>query len=312
VIISASRRTDIPAFFSKWFFNRLSAGFVVTKNPFNANQLTKLKLSADVVDSIVFWTKNAAPMIPRIHELDEKGLTYYFQFTLNPYDIDVEPGLPDKMQLVDTMKVLAAEIGKERVVWRYDPIFISEKYSAEWHIDAFARYADALKDSTEKVVISFLDMDYNNTKKIGEVGIRDGSIEEKNELAEAMSSIARTNKLAIATCAEEIDLNRYGIEHGRCIDDKLIERLAGLPLKAKKDKSQREICGCIASSDIGAYNTCGHACAYCYANYNKSTISNNVVKHNPNSSLLIGECDSEGIDFKKDQKSLLQRQASLF
>jgi DNA repair photolyase len=312
MIISASRRTDIPAFYSEWFFNRIKEGFVVTKNPFNAHQLTKLRLDSEVVDAIVFWTKNAAPMIVRLSELDVKGFSYYFQFTITPYEKDMEPCLPDKSVLFDTFKRLAEKIGRERVIWRYDPIFISDKYSKEWHVRKFEEYVGALHDSTEKVVISFLDMDYNNTKKINELGIRDGSLAEKNYLAEAMSAIAQSSDLEIATCAEEIDLAKYGIGHGRCIDDKLIERLIGCPLSVKKDKNQRDACGCMVSADIGIYNTCSHSCVYCYANFNRTTIATNREKHNRQSPLLIGDCDATVLDFKKDQKSLKEFQTSLF
>lgn len=312
MIISASRRTDIPAFFSDWFFTRLSEGYVITKNPFNANQLTKLKLASDVVDAIVFWTKNAAPMLTRIRELDAKGFTYYFQFTMTPYAADVEPGLPGKAILIDTFKTLAAEIGSKRVIWRYDPIFISETYSVDWHIRSFRQYAKALQGSTEKVVISFLDRGYNNTKKIDRLGIRDGTPEEKGHLADAMLSIARENKMEIATCAEEVDLGKHGIERGRCIDDRLIEQLTGYSPKGKKDKNQRNLCGCFTSVDIGIYNTCSHSCVYCYANFNPTTIHGNCKQHNPKSPLLIGECDADSLDFKKDQRSLLQRQPGLF
>jgi DNA repair photolyase len=312
MIISASRRTDIPALYSEWFLKRINEGFVVTQNPFNANQLTKLKLSPDVVDAFVFWTKNAEPMIGRISELDKKGFIYYFQFTLTPYGKDVEPGLPDKTDLLATFKKLSTKIGRERVIWRYDPILVSEKYPISWHEQSFAEYAEFLKNYTEKVVISFLDMDYNNTKKIEKIGIRDATTEEKNQLAEIFSSIAHDKGIAVATCAEDIDLEKYGIVHGRCIDDELIARLCGVPLNTKKDKNQRGICGCVASADVGVYNTCSHSCVYCYANFTKSTIAANQSKHDPKSPLLIGQCDASVLDFKKDQKTLRKKQLSLF
>jgi hypothetical protein len=304
MIISASRRTDIPALYSEWFFNRISEGFVVTKNPFNAKQLTKLHLSPDVVDAIVFWTKNAAPMIDRIGDLKQRGFCYYFQFTLTPYEKDVEPGLPDKRAVIETFRRLSDKIGRERVIWRYDPIFLSNRYSMAWHENQFAEYAKILKGYTEKVVISFLDMDYNNTKKIENSGIRDASVMEKNQLAKMIADIAGDAKLKVATCAEDIDLDNFGIEHGRCIDGDLIGRLCGTPLDVKKDKYQRDICGCVASTDIGVYNTCNHACVYCYANFTKSTIAANRNNHDPHSPILIGQCDDSNVKDKKDQKSL--------
>jgi len=310
MIISASRRTDIPALYSEWFFNRISEGFVVTKNPFNAKQLTKLSLASDVVDAIVFWTKNAAPMVDRIRELDERGFCYYFQFTLTPYGKDVEPGLPDMAEVTETFQRLSERIGRERVIWRYDPIFLSGHYTMAWHESRFAHYAKILKGHTEKVIVSFLDMDYNNTKNIEGIGIRGADAAEKNWLAETISGIAGEAGMKVATCAEDIELDKYGIEHGRCVDGDLIGRLRGIPVDVKKDKNQRDYCGCVASTDIGAYNTCGHSCVYCYANFAKQAIAANQRGHDPRSPLLIGGCDAASLEFKQGQKSLLAKQIS--
>lgn len=312
MIISASRRTDIPAFYSEWFFNRLREGLIVTRNPFNANQLTKLRLSPDVVDAIVFWTKNPEPMLERLPELDAAGIAYYFQFTLTPYEKDLEPGLPSKPELVKTFKDLSEHVGRDRVIWRYDPILLSEKYSVEYHERAFGEYAQLLAGSTNHVVISFLDMDYNNTKRMQKLGVSDGSADEKARLAKTMADSAHAENLSISTCAEEIDLDSIGISHGCCIDGNLIERLTGRSLRAKKDKNQRALCGCMESVDVGTYNTCRHGCAYCYANFSSSTIAANCKKHNPASPVLLGECDANALPFKKGQKSLLEQQASLF
>ncbi|MDR0881753.1 MAG: DUF1848 domain-containing protein [Candidatus Adiutrix sp.] len=311
MIISASRRTDIPALYSDWFFNRIADGFVVTKNPFNANQLTKLKLSPDVVDAIVFWTKNPAPMITMLDRLDNKGLIYYFQFTLTPYDVDMEPELPPKLDIINTFINLSVKIGRNRVIWRYDPIFLSDKLTLDWHEREFKIYSNLLRDYTDKVVISFLDMDYNNTRKIDQMGIRDATEDEKNRIAGSMSAIAHEVGLSIETCAEGIDLAKYDIKKGKCIDDDLIGRIGGCHLKTQKDKTQRDACGCVSSTDIGIYNTCTHSCVYCYANFTKSTIKNNLMKHNPHSPLLIGDCDIAQLEFKKGQKSLREKQMRL-
>ena len=307
MIISASRRTDIPAFYADWFYNRLRDGFVVTRNPFNANQLTKIRLDSSAVDAIVFWTKNAAPMIDRLEEIDESGIPYYFHFTITPYVRDLEPGLPaDKSGLIATFNELSKRIGPERVIWRYDPILFDTRRTISFHKRAFERCAELLEGSTDRVVISFLDMDYNNTRAIQRLGISDGSVEEKNELAAYIADTARSHAMHVETCAEGIDLDAYGIRHGRCIDVELIERISGKSLSQrgrKKDKNQRELCGCIGSTDIGVYNTCKHGCAYCYANYSMGSIQTNCKRHDPNSAVLIGNCDAESLPFKKDQKS---------
>lgn len=307
MIISASRRTDIPAFYSDWFYNRLREGFVVTQNPFNANQLSKLRLDAAVVDAIVFWTKNATPMLKRLDELDKSGIAYYFQYTITPYGKDLELRLPDdKTGLIETFRTLSSRIGQDRVIWRYDPILFSDKYTMGFHKRAFERCASLLEGYTKRVVISYLDMDYNNTKAIKSLGIRDGSTVEKNEIAAYIGETAMRFGMEVETCAEEIDLEACGIKHGHCVDADLIEKITGrqlLPKGKEKDKSQRLLCGCVASTDIGVYNTCLHGCSYCYANYSQGTIQGNCAKHDPSSPLLIGSCNAEELSFKKDQKS---------
>lgn len=303
MILSVSRRTDIPAFYSDWFYTRLKEGFVVTRNPFNANQLTKLHLDADHVDAIVFWTKNARPMLSRLDELDNARIPYYFQFTITPYGQDLEPNLPkDKSVVIEAFKSLAQRIGQDRVIWRYDPILFSSKYTTDFHKRAFSRCADLLAGSTNKVIISFLDMDYNNTKRIQKLGIGDGSQGEKNALAAFFAESARQHGMTIETCAEDIDLEEYGITRGHCIDSNLIEHITGKTLTKKgsgKDKNQRLACGCIGSTDIGIYNTCAHGCAYCYANFSPKAILGNREKHDPSSPVLLGRCDAEALDFKK-------------
>ena len=294
----------------------------MVRNPFNANQLSKLKLDGESVDAIVFWTKNARPMLDRLHMIDELGIPYYFQFTITPYGKDAEPGLPSsKTPLIDTFKVLSQKLGPDRVIWRYDPIFLDDdKYSLDFHKRAFERCAGLLTGSTNRAVISFLDMDYNNTKSINSMGVRDGSDEEKNALAAFMASIAEECGISLETCAEGIDLEALGIRHGCCIDADLIEKISGriiIPKWRKKDSAQRPLCGCISSYDIGAYNTCLHGCSYCYANYAKNAIRTNFEKHDPNSPVLIGECDADAVQFRKSQTSVFSaderpRQESLF
>jgi len=253
-------------------------------------------------------------MLDRLFKIDEKGIPYYFQFTITPYGKDMEPGLPeDKGVLIETFQKLSEMLGPQRVIWRYDPILINEKYSVGFHCRAFEKCATLLEGHTERVVISFLDMDYNNTKAIQKLGIRDGSADEKNQMAKFMADTARTRGMSLETCAEDINLDAYGINHGRCIDPLLIEEISGKHLSTKgrkKDGNQRELCGCIGSVDIGSYNTCKHACAYCYANYSQAAISGNVAQHHPGSAVLIGEVNPDELSFKKDQVSMFDERSS--
>ncbi len=289
MIISASRRTDIPSYYSDWFYNRIKEGFVLARNPMNFHQISKISLAPDVVDAIVFWTKNPAAMLARLGEL--KDYMYYFQFTITPYGRDVEANLPSKNNVIlPAFKRLADTIGANRVVWRYDPILINEKYTAEYHIQAFGEIAEQLRGYTEKVTISFIDTDYRGVKShIQELALVDFPPETRANLGAQLARIAHSRDLAIDTCAERIDLQQYGIHHARCIDDRLLSRLLGCRLKIDKDKTQRLECGCAASMDIGMYNTCRNGCRYCYANYSPKAVDGNFAKHNPLSSLISGE-----------------------
>jgi len=288
LILSASRRTDIPAFFHEWFFKRIEERFVLVRNPMNAGQVRKVALAPDLVDCIVFWTKNPEAMIPSLGKLD--GYHYYFQFTLTPYGRDVEAYLPDKAKIIDTFKRLSDRLGAHRLVWRYDPIFVNPRYSVSCHAESFGAMANALCGYAEKVTISFIDL-YSKTERnmVGHAMETIG-LETKHEIARQLAATARENSFAIDTCAENVELSRYGISHAKCIDDNLVGRIIGCPLDIGKDKSQRLECGCVASIDIGAYNTCRHGCLYCYANHSHSAVLENLQNHDKSSPLLIGGC----------------------
>lgn len=289
MIVSVSRRTDIPAFFSEWFIDKIEQGYLYVINPYNRKQVSKIILTPDTVDCFVFWTKDAAPLIDKLHILDEKGFKYYFQFTITPYDRDIEPGIGDKNEILSTFINLSHRIGKEKVIWRYDPILLSNKYNKEYHYKMFEEYCKRLCISTEKCVISFLDM-YTKTKRnTKDLGLIDIETEDMLELARELSQIAEGYGLYIETCSEGIDLSSLNIHKGKCIDDKLIERILGYSIDVKRDENQREACGCVKSIDIGSYNSCRHFCAYCYANYNHAKVVENSEVYDINSPLLMGK-----------------------
>jgi len=263
MIISASRRTDIPSYLSDWFFDRIKEKSVFVKNPMNARQISAISLAPDDVDCIVFWSKNPKPMLDKLQLI--KNYSYYFQFTLNPYEQDIEVNLPLKDEIIETFKQLSDKICPKKVIWRYDPVLLNDKYTIAYHIDNFGKYAGALKGYTEKVTFSFIDFYKRITENIKTFNIRETTSEEKNLIAEQFSQIAKENNLLIDTCAEDIDLSKYGITHARCIDDRLISRITGKNCSAEKDKNQRVECGCVKSKDIGEYHTCSNGCIYCYA-----------------------------------------------
>jgi len=301
MIISASRRTDIPSYYSEWFFTRIKEKFAYVRNPFNTRQINVINLDPELIDCIVFWTKNPKPMIDNLDLL--KDYKYYFQFTLTPYESDIEAKLPPKTEIIETFKKLSDIIGPQKVIWRYDPILISNKYNTAYHIDKFEKLVRVLKGYTEKVTISFMDFYKKITENIKLLGITEISTEEKNIIAQNISKIAKNNNFSIDTCAEDIDLSKYGIMHARCIDDRLILKISGNNLLVEKDKNQRLECGCVRSVDIGEYNSCSNGCVYCYANHNSNIAEKNIKKHISLSPLLIGDVCPD--DIVKERKMAL-------
>lgn len=264
MIISASRRTDLPAFYADWLFSRIEEGFVDVRNPMNAAQVRRVSLRPEDVDCFVFWTKDPAPMLPLLPRL--AGYDYYFQFTLNGYGPDVEPRVSPLERRIETFRRLSGEIGPLRAVWRYDPILLTPTYDARFHADTFARIADALKGCAERVTVSFIDYYRKIEKNWRKLGMREPTPDEVESIARAIAAAAAENGMTPQSCAEKRNLAPFGIMPGACVDPALIERITGRIQPARHAKSQRPLCGCAESADIGAYDTCAHGCAYCYAN----------------------------------------------
>lgn len=330
VIVSASRSTDIPAFYAKWFINRVKAGYVVWYNPFNQQPLYVSFRNCKVV---VFWTKNPKPLIPYLKELDELGIHYYFQYTLNDYEKELlEPNVPALEKRINTFKELSELIGKEKVIWRFDPMIVTPQLSPRDILMKVWTIGNQLKGYTNKLVFSYIDI--NSYRKVQRNLIKESSLFSKDSIENAEFTLSQMNEIAeglmkirnrwneegwtisLATCAEEIDLEQYQIEHNRCIDGELMKQLFAddydlifylnfgkLPEKNSlfedidnkiqlspekfKDKGQRKICGCMVSKDIGMYNTCSHFCTYCYANTSKETVIKNRKLHSDNSESII-------------------------
>lgn len=311
MILSVSRRTDIPAFYAEWFFQRIREGFLYVRNPMNPRQVSRIGLSPEVVDCIIFWSKNPAPMLERLDELRE--YPFYFQFTLTGYGRDIEPGLPDKRkEVIGTFQKLSEKVGKERVVWRYDPILVNGRYTIEYHLKAFEEIAGCLKGYTEKVVISFVDFYAKTLRNTKDLYIKSLSREEMREIAEGMAQIAKNCGLVIETCAEQINLQDVGIRHGSCIDKKRIEKIVGCSLSVEKDKNQREACGCCESIDVGAYNTCRNGCRYCYANYHEEQVRKCIACYDVDSPLLCGRIEPEERVTDRKVRSFRNPQLSIF
>lgn len=309
MILSASRRTDIPNYYSDWFYQRIKEGYCYVRNPVNAHQISKISLSPEVVDCIVFWTKNPAPMMARLPEL--KDYRYYFQFTLTGYGRDIEPNVPHKKEsVIPTFQSLSKEIGKEKVIWRYDPILFTEKYNMEYHLSAFAQIAEALCGYTDKCVISFVDIYAKNRKTMDRLRVQAFPEEKLKEFAGKLSRIAREHQMEIAACAEAMDLSDCGISPNRCIDKGQIEKIIGCKLSGGKDKNQRGECGCMESVEIGAYDTCKNGCLYCYANQSEAQVRSRAGLYDVNSPLLCGAVTEQDKITERKMKSLREEQLS--
>lgn len=311
MILSVSRRTDIPNYYSEWFFNRIKDGFVYVRNPMNPNQISKITITPEVVDCIVFWTKNPEPMLNRLGELAD--YLYYFQFTLTGYGKDVECNVPHKREkMIPVFQELSRKIGKEKVVWRYDPIIFTKKYTTEYHLKAFEQIATALKGYTEKCVISFVDFYAKNKKNMEMLDCYDLEKDELEAFAKKLAEIAKDNGMTVVSCAESIDLDECGIEHNCCIDKTLIETISGCTLNVDKDKNQRHECGCVESIDIGSYDTCKNGCRYCYANNSEEIVIRNCNRYDVNSPILCGLIGEKDRITERKVKSLKKPQLSIF
>jgi hypothetical protein len=331
IIVSASRSTDIPAFYAKWFINRLRAGYCVWYNPFSRQ---KMYISFANCKAVVFWTKNPKPLIPYLKELDERGIHYYFQYTMNDYGKEnFEPNVPPIEKRIETFKELSQQIGKERVIWRFDPLVVTPQLSPRELLTRIWHIGNQIKGCTDKLVFSFIDVNgyrkvqsnlVKETNSFTEESIENSEFtqEQMNEIADGLAKCRDAwakddRQISLGTCGEKIDLDKYGIEHNRCIDGELMKRIFAndsnlvhylnygkMPEKEKslfdaetklkllspekiKDKGQRKLCGCMISKDIGMYNTCSHFCVYCYANTSKEIVRKNQAKHNDNSESII-------------------------
>ena len=284
MIINTGQRTDIPAFYSDWFANRLKEGFVCVRNPYNQNQVSRYSLSPDVVDVIGFCTKNPAPMFKYMDLHKEYG--QYWYVTITPYGRDIEPNVPDKHKLIEDFKTLSDIVGVNSVGWRFDPIFISDRYTQEYHIHAFEQIASELRGYTKTVVISFIDLYPKVKRNFPEA--REVQKEQRLILGQKMIQIASENGMTVKPCAEGDELAEYGADCGGCMRISDYEKAIGQKLDAPKIKGARAECACYLSCDIGAYNTCKHLCKYCYANAQPDIVLAQSRLHDPKSPFLIG------------------------
>ena len=289
MILNVSGRTDIVAFYSKWFMNRYKEGYLDVRNPFNKKLVSRIYFSD--VDLIMFCTKNPIPIIDKIKEINKPIL---FHITLTPYNKDIEPNVIDKTKIIESIKKLSKIIGIDNIYVRYDPIIISDKYNIDYHIKAFNKLCSLLNGYVKRIIISFLD-EYKNVKENRNI-LKYKTLTDNDYklIGEYFSKIASNNGMTVQTCFEDRNLVEYGLIKGECLSHELAYKLTGKSYKSWTARKERK-CNCVQMVDIGVYNSCKHFCKYCYANYNEKEVINNYKNHNPNSSLLIGELENDDI-----------------
>lgn len=310
MIIQTGMRTDIPAFYSKWLMNRIKEGYVLVRNPYNPFQVTRYSLDKDVVDLLAFCTKNPAPMLPHMEQL--KGYGQYWFVTITPYGKDIEPNVPDKEIVMEDFKKLSNIVGVDSMGWRYDPIFLDEKHTVEWHVGEFEKMTSTLSGYTNTCVISFIDIYKKVERNFPEA--RNVTKKDQIQLGKEMIRIAGNYGMVLKPCAEGTDLAQYGADCSGCMTVEMYEKAlqSHLDVPKRKTNQRNGECACLLGTDIGAYDTCGHLCKYCYANTDPQLVRENMKRHDPDSPFLLGNSMLEDVIHEAEQKSWLDGQMSLF
>ncbi|MBN1655597.1 MAG: DUF1848 domain-containing protein [Deltaproteobacteria bacterium] len=294
MIISASRRTDLPAFYARWFWRRIQAGYCLVPNPFNPKQVARISLLPTDVDAIVFWTRHARPLLSILPKLDQRGYKYYFQYTITGYPKPIEARTPPLPVAIKTFRSLAERIQPGTVIWRYDPIVFGPAFPACEHLSRFSTVARNLEGYTERVVISLVDCYKKTERRLGamfkwghEILREPATDPQLFDLLSKMTRIARRHGMAIEACAQAEDFSQIGISRTKCIDDRLLSARFGGTWPSAKDGGQRRFCGCIPSKDIGMVDSCSFGCVYCYATRSDDLGRRRYREHDESSPSLL-------------------------
>ncbi len=289
MILNVSGRTDIVALYTEWFINRYRIGFVDVRNPYNPKLVSRINFSD--IDAIMFCTKNPLPIIPYLKEINKPIV---FHVTLTPYGKDIEPGIIDKTKVIEGIKEVSKTVGIDNIAVRYDPIFLSKRYNLDYHKKAFEKICTLLEGYVKTIIVSFIDEYKNVRNNKEEIGFREFLPDDYQKLGLSLSTIAKKHSMSVQTCFAEENLVEYGFTKGDCLSHEKAYSLTG---KHFKNWSARKgnLCSCVSMVDIGVYNTCTHFCKYCYANYDEKKVKENILKHNPKSSLLIGELEVDDV-----------------
>lgn len=303
MIINVGGRTDIVNYYTPWLINRLNEGYVLTRNPYNRNQVIRYDLSPSKVDAIIFCSKNYQPILKYISDI-ERRYSIFCYYTITAYNKDVEPKVPDIDESIETLKELSDTIGKEKISWRYDPILLTEDYSIDAHLEYFKEITSKIYNDISFCVFSFVDMYskvYRNMPEIIEL-----TEEDKDQILKGLIKIADRYNMTLQSCAVANEYETYGIRKSGCITSQILKESNNIILKKIKPKGSRLGCTCIPWRDIGEYDTCLNACKYCYANMRPDIAERRFKKHDPNSPILIGTLKKEDKVTNANQISFLK------
>lgn len=312
MIISASRRTDIPAFYSEWLIRRLNEGYVDVRNPYNFHQISRLDLTPQTIDCLVFWTKDARPMLKKLARIDDMGYPYYFLWTLTAYGREVENFVPNKNAIIDGFQRLSEKIGSERVIWRYDPILFNEKLTMDYHCSAFETLCRCLAGYTKRCIISFFDPYPKVRRRMAGFVLGKPEVATQEKLVQRFVEIAKNYEIVPEMCCEILDFSRFGMKRSACINQGMIEKVVGCPICPPQAAGQRQLCNCLDSVDIGVYDSCLHGCLYCYATSEQVKALKNYELHDPASPLLIGHLGSDDHIMVRKMRLFRESQLHLF
>lgn len=287
MILNISGRTDIVAFYTPWLMKRFEEGYFLVRNPFYEKSVSRIEM--ENVDAIVFCSKNPIPILPYLNQIDKP---IQFQITCTPYHKDIEPGVPDKKQIIEAIKIISERIGKENTVLRFDPILLNEKYTVDYHIRAFERICSLLDGYIERIIVSFVDLYKNVQNHADELNLKMPDDDDFKTIGRAFSQIAKSHHMKVQSCYEEHDFTKYGWSKEVCVSRKAAFELTG---KTNFKIWKARDCGCVEMVDVGVYNSCNHLCKYCYANFDEKKIQLNRADHDPNSPFLIGHSNPDDI-----------------
>ncbi len=309
MILNTGGRTDTVQYYSEWLLNRFREGYVLSRNPLFSNVINRIELSPDTIDVVVFCSKDYAPILDRLHEISDRFKCYY-HYTITAYDTDIEPNVPSIEQSVETLKQLSAQVGKEKVAWRYDPVLLTEKYTIEKHFETFDYMAHELSPYVDRCIFSFVEMYKKLAVNMPE--LQPISNDNKLLLAKGLGAIAKQYGLYLQTCAAKDDYLQFGVHHSGCMTTEIFSRALGLNFKHQAHKGNRIGCACMESRGLGDYNSCPNGCRYCYANKDHAKAAENYRRHDPKSPLLLGDVLPTDTIKPAVQKSLIDKWGTLF